>query len=54
MMYQVKISEKTLKQLANMDRYIAKFILAWIQKNLEGTLNPRSFGKGHVGRKKDI
>lgn len=54
MMYQVKISDKTLKQLANMDRYLAKFMLAWIQKNLEGTLNPKSFGKGHVGSKKGI
>lgn len=34
-----------------MDRNQARIIVAWIRKNLEGTTNPRQFGKGLVGNR---
>jgi mRNA interferase RelE/StbE len=45
-MYRVKISEKALRSLKNLDKQIARMIIAWIEKNLEGTNNPRDKGKG--------
>jgi mRNA interferase RelE/StbE len=39
------------KQLKKMDRNQARIIVAWIRKNLEGTTNPRQFGKGLVGNR---
>ena len=45
-MYRVKISEKALKKLKNLDKHIARMIIAWIEKNLEGTNDPRKKGKG--------
>lgn len=45
-MYTVKISEKALKSLRNLDKQIARMIVAWIEKNLEGTKDPRTKGKG--------
>jgi mRNA interferase RelE/StbE len=38
----------------NLDKQIARMIIAWIQKNLEGTNNPREKGKGLSHNKKDI
>lgn len=32
-----------------MDKKQASIIVGWIRKNLEGTENPRQFGKGLVG-----
>ena len=47
-MYSVKISEKALKALKNLDKQIARMIIAWIEKNLEGTNKPRdSKGLSH-------
>lgn len=34
-----------------MDRNQAIIIVAWIRKNLEGTTNPRQYGKGLVGNR---
>jgi mRNA interferase RelE/StbE len=53
-MYRVKISEKALKSLRNLDKQIARMIIAWIEKNLEGTKAPRSKGKGLSHNKKGI
>lgn len=39
------------KQLKKMDRNQARIIVAWIRKNLEGTTNPRQYGKGLVGNR---
>ncbi len=39
-MYKVKITDKAMKTLQKMDRQIARMILAWIEKNLEGTMIP--------------
>ncbi|MDR1017795.1 MAG: type II toxin-antitoxin system RelE/ParE family toxin [Lachnospiraceae bacterium] len=36
------------KEFKKLDKGIQKFISAWINKNLDGTTNPRSKGKGLV------
>lgn len=45
MIYKFEISDKALKKLKELDKSIARMILAWIEKRLEETSNPRSFGK---------
>lgn len=39
------------KQLKKMDRNQARIIVAWIKKNLEGTDDPRQYGKGLTGNR---
>jgi mRNA interferase RelE/StbE len=53
-MYRVKITEKALKSLRNLDKQSARMIIAWIEKNLEGTKDPRAKGKGLSHDKKGI
>lgn len=53
-MYKVKITDKAMKTLQKMDRQIARMILAWIEKNLEGTHDPRIKGKGLSNNRKGI
>ena len=53
-MYTVKISEKALQSLKKIDKQISRFLLAWIEKNLEGTDSPRIKGKGLLYNKKGI
>jgi mRNA interferase RelE/StbE len=53
-MYHVQISENALKSLRKLDKQIARMILAWIEKNLEGCENPRIKGKGLSHDKKGI
>lgn len=53
-MYKVEMSEKALKNLKQLDKSIARMLLAWIEKHLEGTDNPRIFGKGLSHDKKGI
>jgi mRNA interferase RelE/StbE len=53
-MYKVKISEKALKSLKKLDKQIARMIIACIEKNLEGTNDPRIKGKGLSHDKKGI
>lgn len=53
-MYRVEISENALKSLRKLDKQIARMILAWIEKNLEGCENPRITGKGLSHDKKGI
>ena len=52
MNYEVLLSEKALKSLKQIDKYQAKIILAWINKNLVGCENPHLHGKVLVGDKK--
>ena len=54
MMYKVEISEKALKNLKQLDKSIARMLLIWIEKHLEGTINPRIHGKGLSHDKKGI
>ncbi len=45
-MWRVEYSERAVKELKKLDKYTAKLILAWIEKNLEGCADPRVHGKG--------
>ena len=48
MTWHVEYTKVALKQLKKMDRFDARLILSWINKNLEGCENPRAHGKGLV------
>lgn len=45
-MYRVQYTPKALKALKKLDPYTAKLIVAWVRKNIEGSEDPRLFGKG--------
>ena len=46
MSYHVEFTSAAKRQLKKMDRFDAKLILNWIEKNLEGCADPRAHGKG--------
>ena len=46
MSYSVEYSDIALKQLRKMDRFEARLIVSWIDKNLQGCTDPRIHGKG--------
>lgn len=46
MQYKVLFSDEAKKQLKKLDKHVASLIIGWIEKNLEGTTNPRQHGKG--------
>ena len=46
MAWHVEYTKTALKQLKKMDRFTARLIMSWIDKNLEGCNNPRAHGKG--------
>lgn len=48
MSFNVEISEIALKQLSKLDKSVQKFILIWLNKNIQGVDNPRLRGKGLV------
>lgn len=54
MTYRVEYTSAALKQLKKMDRFDARLIVSWIDKNLEGCEDPRVYGKGltanHAGK----
>lgn len=45
MKYSVVFSENAKKQLKKLDRHIYSLIIGWLEKNIEGTENPRIHGK---------
>ena len=45
MSYHVEYSDTALKQLRKMDRFEARLIVSWIDKNLQGCSDPRVHGK---------
>ena len=49
MKYKVVFSENALKQLKKSDKHISALIIGWIDKNLEGTSNPRQQVNGDIG-----
>lgn len=49
MSFTVKISDKARKHLEKLDQPVRKLILNWLNKNIQGTDNPRSKGRGLVG-----
>ena len=46
MSYRVRIDKSAQKFLKKMDKFSAGVILDWIEKNLEGSEDPRRHGKG--------
>lgn len=46
MTYRVVFSQAAAREIRKMDKHVAAFILAWINKNLDGCENPRQHGKG--------
>ena len=53
MRYEIKFSDKARKSLKQIDRFQAKIVVAWIEKNLSGCSDPRAYGKALSGDKKD-
>ena len=51
MSYEVQFSDRAKKSLKQIDRYQAKIIVSWVEKNLVGCDNPRLHGKALVGNK---
>lgn len=45
-MYSVDYTLQAVKELKKIDNNTRRLILAWIEKNLEGCIEPRQFGKG--------
>lgn len=54
MMYKVEVNKKALENLKQLNQSIARMLLAWIKKHLEGAGNPRVHGKELLYDKKDI
>ena len=52
MKYTVELSADTRKALKKLDRFQAKLIISWIEKNLQGCTNPRLYGHALVGNKR--
>ncbi|WP_298789154.1 type II toxin-antitoxin system RelE/ParE family toxin [uncultured Marinococcus sp.] len=44
--YEVRFEKRAQKSLKKMDKHQATMLMAWINKNLVGTTNPRAHGKG--------
>ena len=52
MPYTVRYTQLAVKQLKKLDKYTRTLILAWVEKNLVNTDNPRRHGKGLVATHK--
>ena len=50
MSYLLRLSKKAEKQLSKLDRGIAKMLLNWLVKNIDGCDNPRFTGKALKGK----
>lgn len=46
MSYRVETTPRFDKEFRKLDRYTQRMLKGWIEKNLMGTDNPRSHGKG--------
>ena len=49
MVYKVELSERAEKQLHKLDPPIARMILKWLKKNVDGSSDPRVHGKALQG-----
>lgn len=45
MIYEVRYSAKAQKQLKKLDKSVVRVLIAWIEKNLVNTSDPRIHGK---------
>ena len=53
-MYKLIFAKRALKELKSMDPHISSLIIGWLEKNIDGTNNPRKRGKALVGDKNNI
>lgn len=51
MTYKIVFTEKAKKQLKKIDKYTASLIIGWLEKNIEGSADPRIHGKGLIQNK---
>lgn len=49
--FKVAFTKEALKSLKKLDKGIARLIMSWIRKNLEGCTDPRAHGKGLVANR---
>ena len=49
MVYRVELSEGAKRQLKKLDDSVAKMILKWLKKNVDGSDDPRVHGKSLQG-----
>lgn len=54
MKYKIVFSEKALNQLKKIDKHIIALIIGWLEKNVDGSENPRVHGKGLVENKSGL
>ena len=54
MKYQVKFSESFNKEFKKLDHYTQTMIIAWIDKHIDGTDNPRNTGKALTNNLKGL
>lgn len=54
MAYTVRFSQTAVKALKKLAKPTAALIVGWIEKNLEGTINPRRHGKGLTANKSGV
>ena len=52
MTYEVRFSERCLKELEKLNKYTKQMIMAWGRKNLQGCSDPKAQGKPLVGDRK--
>lgn len=53
-MFTVRFTDHAIKSLTKLDPSISRMIVAWIEKNLDGTDDPRSKGKSLSHDKKEM
>jgi mRNA interferase RelE/StbE len=51
--YQIVYTKKAIKSLSKIDQSQQRMIIAWIEKNLMNTKNPKSLGKNLKGNLKE-
>ena len=54
MTYRVVYTSRALKQLKKFDRFTAKLLLSWVERNLCHSENPRLKGKSLTGDKAEL
>ncbi len=45
MQYNLVFTEKSKRQLKKLDKHISSLIIGWLEKNIQGSENPRMHGK---------
>ena len=51
MKYNIVFTEKAKKQFKKIDKHTSSLIIGWLEKNIEGSENPRVHGKALVENK---